>query len=121
MSDDIDAFQASLLRTLASAHRLRIIHLLGSRDYEVGELGRELGLDTPATSHHLAAMRSVGIVDSVRDGRFVRYRLSDPGILDACELMRDVLLRRLARLADMAAHSRAPGLPHPSTTQVTQP
>jgi len=102
-SDDIDAIQASLLRTLASPHRLRIVHRLGEQGCEVNELARALGLSQAATSQHLAAMRVVGIVDSIRDGRTVHYRLSDPEILAACSLMREVLVRRLSRLGDLAA------------------
>ena len=78
-TDDIDAIQASLLRTLASAHRLRIIHLLGIGPCEVNELARELGLSQAATSQHLAAMRAVGLVEAVRDGRTVALPALRPG------------------------------------------
>lgn len=103
IGDDIDAIQASLLRTMASAQRLRIIHLLGAAPREVNELARELGAGQASTSQHLAAMRAVGLVEAVRDGRTVRYHLSDPEILAACGLMREALVRRLARLGDLAA------------------
>jgi ArsR family transcriptional regulator, virulence genes transcriptional regulator len=102
-ADDIDAIQASLLRTLASAHRLRIIHRLGVGPCEVNEISRDLGLGQAATSQHLAAMRAVGLVDAVRDGRTMRYELCDPEILVACSLMRGALVRRLSRLGDLAA------------------
>lgn len=85
---DIDSIQASLLRALASAHRLRIIHRLGIAPCEVKELARELGLGQAAASQHLAAMRAVGLVEAVRDGRSVRYQLTDEEILAACSLMR---------------------------------
>lgn len=104
-ADDIDVIQASLLRTLASVHRLRIIHLLGDRAYEVNELARELGLQQATTSQHLAVMRAAGIVESSREGRSVHYQLADPQIRTACELMRDVLVRRLSRLGDLAAQA----------------
>ena len=57
----------------------------------------------PAISQHLAALRGVGIVEAVRVGRDVRYQLADPEIVAACGLMRQVLIRRIARLGDMAA------------------
>ena len=101
--NDIDDIQASLLRSLASAHRLRILHLLGERPCEVHELAGELGLSQATASQHLGAMRSVGLVEAVRDGRTVRYRLTDPQILAACGLMRAVLVRRLSRLGGIAA------------------
>ncbi len=103
VGDDIDTIQASLLRTLASAHRLRIIHLLGVRPCEVNELAVALGLSQAAASQNLAAMRAVGLVEAIRDGRTARYRLTDPEILAACELMRGALVRRLTRLGDLAA------------------
>jgi ArsR family transcriptional regulator len=106
--DDIDAIQASLLRALASPHRLRIIHRLGLGPCEVNELARDIGQGQAATSQHLAAMRAVGLVEAVRDGRAVRYELADPEILEACGLMRSALVRRLSRLGDLAAADRAP-------------
>jgi DNA-binding transcriptional ArsR family regulator len=101
--DDIDELQASLLRSLASAHRLRILHLLADRRCEVNEVARELGMSQATASQHLGAMRGVGLVEAIREGRTVSYRLTDPQILDACDLMRAVLVRRLSRLGDLAA------------------
>jgi len=101
--DDIDVIQASLLRTLASAPRLRIINRLGIEPRGVSTLAHDLGLTQAGTSQHLAAMRSAGIVEAVRDGRTVRYRLCDREILSACTLMRGALVRRLTRLGELAA------------------
>ena len=102
-SEDIYAIQALILRTLGSARRLEIIHLLGRGPCEVHRIADELGVSQPTVSQHLAAMRGAGLVDAVRDGREVRYQLTDPGILQACDLMRDVLFRRLGRLSSLAA------------------
>lgn len=118
---DIDELQASLLRSLASAHRLRILHLLGTRPCEVNEVARELGMSQAAASQHLGAMRSIGLVEALRDGRTVSYRLSDPEILDACQLMRAVLVRRLARLGDLAAAAYEPAVLLRSSSQVGHP
>jgi DNA-binding transcriptional ArsR family regulator len=118
---DIDELETSLLRSLASAHRLRILHLLGERPREVNEVARELGLSQTATSQHLGAMRAVGLVDAVRDGRTVSYQLSDPQILAACGLMREVLMRRLSRLGDLAAGFHEPAVLQPTPSQEGHP
>ena len=110
-NDEIEEFQASALRTLASAHRLRIIHLVGQRPHEVHELAELLGITQAAASQHLAALRLAGLVESVRDGRTVQYRLADRDILTACSLMRGVLVRRLSRLGDLAAAASVSGDP----------
>jgi hypothetical protein len=41
-------------------------------------------------------------VEAERDGREMRYRLTDPDIITACVLMRGALQRRLARLAGLS-------------------
>lgn len=101
--DQIDEIQTSMLRALASPHRLRVVHLLGRRPWEVNEIVRETGLPQAAVSQHLAALRAVGLVEAVRDGRFVRYSLADPDILAACDVMRGVIVRRLSALGSLAA------------------
>ena len=118
---DIDSIQASLLRALASAHRLRIVHRLGVAPCEVNELARELGLSQAAASQHLAAMRAVGIVEAIRDGRSVRYQLTAQEILVACSLMRGALLRRLSQLGDLAAAASQPVDPPTPTLEVSHP
>jgi ArsR family transcriptional regulator len=114
---DIDELQSSLLRSLASAHRLRILHLLGEQPREVNEVARELRLSQAAASQHLGAMRAVGLVDAVRDGRTVSYRLTDPQILVACGLMREVLVRRLSRLGELVAAFHEPAVLRPTLSQ----
>jgi DNA-binding transcriptional ArsR family regulator len=118
---EIDMIQVSVLRALASAHRLRIIHRLGLGPCEVNELAREVGLSQVAASQHLAAMRAVGLVEAVRDGRVVRYHLADEEILAACSLMRGALLRRLSLLGDLAAAERQPNDLPTRPSQVSHP
>jgi ArsR family transcriptional regulator len=87
----------------------------------------QLDLGQAAVSQHLAALRNVGLVEATRDGRSVRYQLADPQILDACGLMRDVIVRRLSALGSLAAaatqepfhREAAPAGLDPLTSQVT--
>jgi DNA-binding transcriptional ArsR family regulator len=102
-AEDLYALQAQILKTLASPRRLEIVQLLNDGPCEVWRLAEHFHLSQPAMSQHLAAMRSAGIVEAVRDGREVRYRLVDPELVAACVLMRQVLIRRIARLGDLAA------------------
>ncbi len=110
-ADQIDEIQTSLLRALASPHRLRLVHVLDRGSFEVNELARVIELPQAAVSQHLAALRAVGLVEATRDGRFVRYRLTDPDILAACDLMRAVIVRRLSALGNLAATAGRTGPP----------
>ena len=54
----------------------------------------------PNASQHLAVMRTVGLVEAVRDGREVSYRLTDPEIVVACQIMASVLRRHHQRYVE---------------------
>ena len=103
--DEITILQAEVLKVLASPRRLEILHRLADGPHEVGRLAAELGASQPNVSQHLAVLRTAGLVESVRDGRDVRYRLTDPDVLRACDLMRNVLQRRFDRLGRLALPS----------------
>jgi ArsR family transcriptional regulator len=124
--DEITILQADVLRTLANPRRLEILHRLADGPCEVGRLADELGHTQPNASQHLAALRASGLVDADRDGREVRYRLTDRDVMVACSIMRGVLERRLRRLAELSLSAesgavarthRGPTLPHVVSTQ----
>jgi len=67
---------AEFLRALSDPTRLKIIALLFEREWSVTELAKRLGLSQPHTSHHLGVLRTVGIVETRRQGKHIFYRLS---------------------------------------------
>jgi ArsR family transcriptional regulator len=109
--DEITILQAEVLKTLASPRRLEILHVLAAGPMEVGRLATRIQASQPNVSQHLAALRTAGLVDAERVGREVRYRLADPDVMVACDLMRAVLERRLTRLGRVAALSVGRPLP----------
>ena len=109
--EPIYELQADVLKTLANARRLEMAHLLAEGPMTVGRLADRLSLAQPNVSQHLALMRASGVVEAEREGREIRYRLTDPDIIVACGLMRQALQRRLARLA--ALSRRAADAPTP--------
>jgi ArsR family transcriptional regulator len=108
--DELTILQAEILKTLASPRRIEILHVLAAGPIEVGRLATRIGASQPNVSQHLSVLRSSGLVEAQREGREVRYRLSDPDVMVACGLMRTVLERRLARLGRMAAVSGSPSI-----------
>jgi ArsR family transcriptional regulator, virulence genes transcriptional regulator len=109
--EPIYELQADVLKTLANPKRLEMAHLLAEGPMTVGRLAEHLELAQPNVSQHLALMRAAGVVEAERNGREIRYRLTDPDFIVACRLMRTALQRRLTRLADL---SRRPAdLPTP--------
>lgn len=93
---------AATCRTLAHPTRLGIIEALRKGECSVSDLVRTVGTSAANLSQHLAAMREAGVVQARRQGRYVFYRIGDARILKAFQLMREVLLGRLARDAGLA-------------------
>jgi DNA-binding transcriptional ArsR family regulator len=104
--DEITILQAEVLKTLANPRRLDILHRLALGPCEVGRLAEEIGAPQPNVSQHLSVLRAAGVVEAERDGREVRYRLTDPDVIAACALMRGVLQRRLTRLGRLSVQEQ---------------
>ncbi len=93
---------AATCSILAHPTRLAMIEALQGGERTVTDLVNAVGTSAGNLSQHLGAMRDAGVVEARRDGRFAFYRISDPRILRAFRLMREVLLSRLARDARLA-------------------
>ena len=90
------AEKAGLFRVLGHPARVRIVELLRGGERSVGALQVELGLESGATSQHLAALRRVGLVESRRDGTSVFYRVPDERVFELLEAGRAIIARQLA-------------------------
>jgi DNA-binding transcriptional ArsR family regulator len=71
------SFCARRLKALADAHRWSVVDLLLDKPMTVADLLERLGLEQSLLSHHLKILRQAGIVESRREGKMVRYRLSE--------------------------------------------
>ncbi len=87
--------QSEVCKTLASPKRLEIINALKEGEKTVGELVDILGVPKANVSQHLAVMRHKGILKSRRDGVNIYYRISNPKVVQACVLMREVLTEQM--------------------------
>jgi ArsR family transcriptional regulator len=94
---EIMRLHAQLCQALADPKRLLILMALRDKARTVGELTEQLGVTQSNASQHLAILRDKGIVFARRDGSFVRYSLSDRRVLEAVEILLDVLATQLRR------------------------
>lgn len=100
--------QAEVCKTLASPKRLEIISALKDGEKTVGELVDILGVPKANVSQHLAVMRLKGILNSRREGVNIFYSITNPKVIDACSLMREVLTEQMherSKLIDLVSRS----------------
>ena len=76
---------------MGNATRLQIIHALREHPMNVGEIAQTISLGQPVVSRHLGTLRSVGVVQSQRNGNEIIYQLADGDIGEVCDLVRKVL------------------------------
>jgi|SRR5690349_11830791 DNA-binding transcriptional ArsR family regulator len=83
--------QARICKAFANSTRLRLLDLLGKRDWGAAELQDELGISKANLSQHIAVLRGAGVVGARREGKAVYFSLTMPEVKSACQLIRDVL------------------------------
>jgi Predicted transcriptional regulators len=106
---------ADLCKVLTDPKRLMILEALRHGDRSVGDLAESIGVALPNASQHLAVMRNAGLVDSRRAGTTIVYRLAEPTIVDACDIVHRIVERRVAlRLGSLAV---SPSEPSAQTSQ----
>lgn len=95
--------QADICKTMADPKRLMILHEIRGGEISVGQIASALGLPQANVSRHLAILRERGIVAPRREGTTIYYRLTNPKIGDACDLVREVLEGQLAHNRALAS------------------
>jgi ArsR family transcriptional regulator len=89
--------KAELFRALGHPARIRILELLSSGEMPVSSLLSATGLEPSTLSQHLAVIKRIGLVDSVRHGNSATYQLTDPCVTDFLTAARTVLAVTLGR------------------------
>jgi DNA-binding transcriptional ArsR family regulator len=77
-------------RALADPKRLCVLESLAAGEVSVSDLSSLVGCQVPNMSQHLAVLRAAGLVTSRRDGSTVYYRLADPRVLEAFQLLQSI-------------------------------
>ena len=95
MEKEIYEMHASICQIMANAKRLEIISLLGNTELTVSDLADKMEIRMANLSQHLSIMKARGILKSRREGVSIYYRIANPKEVQACKLMRDVMMEQI--------------------------
>lgn len=109
--EKIYELHADLCKIFSNAKRLEIINSLNDKEMSASELIDRIGLSKANLSQHMGVLRSKGVILTRRDGVNVYYRISNPKIIQACHLIREVLLEQFQEKGKMVASLRQIKLP----------
>ncbi len=87
--------QARVCKTMANPVRMEIIYALKEGEKTVTELVESTGLAKSNVSQHLSVLKNAEVVRSRREGVNIFYSIANPKIVEACRLMREVLMEQL--------------------------
>jgi ArsR family transcriptional regulator, virulence genes transcriptional regulator len=87
--------QADICKTFANSKRLEIINLLKEKEMSNSELMEKTSLIKVTLTQHMNVLKSKGVVLTRREGVLLYYRIASPKIVQACILMREVLMEQL--------------------------
>lgn len=104
--EKIYELQADICKTFSNAKRMEILNVLKDRERSASDLVEAIGLSKANLSQHMAVLRSKGVVLARREGLNIFYRISNPKIIQACDLMREVLLDQLREKGKMVSNFR---------------
>jgi ArsR family transcriptional regulator len=86
---------AQVCSIMANPKRLEIIELLSADEKSVEELTQLMDIPKANVSQHLALLRHYHIVTTRKEGLRVFYKIANPKVTQACQLMREVTLEQL--------------------------
>jgi DNA-binding transcriptional ArsR family regulator len=102
LTQEITALHAGICSALADPRRILILYALSEKPSNVSEIAEALDIGQPTASRHLHLLRERGLVTARREGQSVINTLADPRIIQALDLLRDVLASNLQSQAALA-------------------
>lgn len=88
---------AEMCKVFSNPTRLEILNLLRDKEFSVTELIKKTRLSQANISQHLSIMKAKGIVTSNRKGKNIYYKLANPKIIKAFDIIREVLAEKLRK------------------------
>jgi ArsR family transcriptional regulator len=104
--EEIYELQADLCKIFSNAKRLEIINALKDKEMSASELIERIGLSKANLSQHMGVLKSKGVVLTRREGVNIYYRISNPKIIQACHLIREVLFEQFKEKGKMVSSLR---------------
>ena len=95
MEEKMFEMHAEVCKSLASPTRLKIMNLLREGEKSVEELLERLKLPKANLSQHLSVLRQRRIVSTRRAGLNIYYKVTNPKMIKACDILREVLFEQL--------------------------
>ncbi|NOY98342.1 MAG: winged helix-turn-helix transcriptional regulator [Chloroflexi bacterium] len=103
LREEVNQLHAHICNGLADPIRILLLYALAESPRSVNELSKHAELPQPTVSRHLKILRERGLVIAQRKGQFVYYRLADPRVIEALDILRAMMADKLTEQAQIAS------------------
>jgi len=100
-NQEITRLHANICAAISDPRRLMLLYAIDQQPRNVSRLAESIGISQPAASRHLKLLQQRGLVQANRDGASIIYTLTDPRLIEAMNMLRDVLYQRLEKRAEL--------------------
>lgn len=91
LQKEINQLHARVCQALASPTRILILYTLYESSSNVSDLAEKLDISQPNISRHLNVLKDRRMVSRTRQGQSVIYEIKDKRVIEALDLLRQVL------------------------------
>ncbi len=95
LREELEELAATMCKALNDAKRLAILYALRTGPHTVTQLCQAIQAPQSNTSQHLATLRDRGLIKADRHGANVVHSLQHPKIVDAIDLLRQMMADEL--------------------------
>ncbi len=99
---EINQLHAEVCAALADPKRIAVLYALADKPESVMELANMLDMPQATLSRHLKILRDRGMVTAKRQGSNIYYSLRDKRVIQALDILRQVLADDLSRRSTLA-------------------
>lgn len=107
LASEITQLHANICSAISDPRRIMLLYAISEEPRNVSKLAEAVNISQPAASRHLKVLHQRGLIQSNRSGASVIYTLTDNRLIQALDLLRDVLFQRLERRADLLEGKKA--------------
>ena len=104
MEQELYKVHADMCKVFSHATRLAILNTLREEEMSVSEIAERLNVSVGNLSQHLNMMKQRRVLASRKDGNNVYYRLANPKMLKAFDLIREILFEQMRRESIVVRH-----------------
>jgi len=102
LENEINELHSRLCAALADPKRILILYTLVDGPMSVTGICQSLRVPQPTISRHLKILRERGLVEAKRDAQSVFYSLTDERVIQALDILREVLADLLETQSNLA-------------------